>query len=250
MIAFFHATLYQPLYNALIYLIDVLPGADVGLAVLTLTVFVKLVLLPLSEKATATQLAVKMYEKDLEEVKRKYKDDKDGQAKAILKFYKDHDINPFSGFLVLFIQLPIVISLYYVFYKGGLPAINKDLLYSFVKVPEVVDMHFLGVLDVAAKSVLLAFLVGITQFYQMKLSFPPLPKRDSNQKEISMKEELSRSMNLQMRFVMPVVTALIAYGISGAVALYWTTSNIFAIAQELYLRRKFKHLRVEVTDKK
>jgi membrane protein insertase Oxa1/YidC/SpoIIIJ len=140
--------------------------------------------------------------------------------------------------------------LYYVFYKGGLPAINKDLLYSFVKVPEVVDMHFLGVLDVAAKSVLLAFLVGITQFYQMKLSFPPLPKRDSNQKEISMKEELSRSMNLQMRFVMPVVTALIAYGISGAVALYWTTSNIFAIAQELYLRRKFKHLRVEVTDKK
>ncbi len=243
MIGFFHDTLYQPLYNALVFLIDVLPGADVGLAVLVLTIVVKLILLPLSEKATATQLAVKRYEKDIEDIKLKFKNDKEGQAQAILKFYREHNINPFSGFLVLFIQLPIVISLYYVFYKGGLPIINTDLLYSFVEAPKVVDMHFLGIWDMASKSILLAFIVGITQFWQMKLSFPPLPPRDKNQKEVSMKEELSRSMNLQMRYVMPVITGVIAYSISGAVALYWTTSNIFAIAQELYLRRKFKPIR-------
>lgn len=250
MIGFFHDTLYQPLYNGLIFLIDVIPGADVGLAVLTLTVFVKLVLLPLSEKATATQLAVKMYEKDIEDLKVKFKDNKEAQAQAILAFYKEHSINPFSGILVLFIQLPIVISLYYVFYKGGLPEVNTGLLYSFVKAPEYVDMHLLGLFDMSAKSVVLAVLVGVTQFYQMKLSFPPLPPRDKNKNEVSMKEELSRSMNLQMRYVMPVITAVIAYSISGAVALYWTTSNIFAIGQELYLRRKFSSVREAIENKK
>jgi YidC/Oxa1 family membrane protein insertase len=216
MIGFFHDTLYQPLYNGLIFLIDVLPGADVGLAVLTLTIFVKLVLLPLSEKATSTQLAVKMYEQDIEDIKVKFKDNKEAQAQAILGFYREHNINPFSGILVLFIQLPIVISLYYVFYKGGLPEVNTELLYSFVKVPEYVDMHLLGLFDMSAKSVILAFIVGITQFYQMKLSFPPLPPRDKSKKDVSMKEELSRSMNLQMRYVMPIITGVIAFSISGA----------------------------------
>lgn len=214
MIGFFHDTLYQPLYNGLIFLIDVLPGADVGLAVLTLTIFVKLVLLPLSEKATSTQLAVKMYEQDIEDIKVKFKDNKEAQAQAILGFYREHNINPFSGILVLFIQLPIVISLYYVFYKGGLPEVNTELLYSFVKVPEYVDMHLLGLFDMSAKSVILAFIVGITQFYQMKLSFPPLPPRDKSKKDVSMKEELSRSMNLQMRYVMPIITGVIAFSIS------------------------------------
>lgn len=237
MIAFFHATIYEPLYNGLVFLIGILPGADMGFAVLILTVIVKLALFPLSEKATRTQLTMKLYEPELNDIKIKHKDNKEKQAQAVLDFYRNHKINPLSSVLVLLIQLPIIISLYYVFYKGGFPVINYDLLYSFVSDPGNINMNFLGLIDIGGKSLFLAVLVGATQFYQMKLAVPPLPPRGEGKS--SMKDELSRSMNVQMRYVMPVFVAVIAYSISGAIGIYWTTSNLFAIGQELYLRKKF-----------
>ncbi len=247
MIGFFHDTLYQPLYNGLVFLIDVLPGADVGLAVLFLTVAVKLILLPLSEKAVATQLNMKRLEPELNEIKNKYKDNKEKQAEAMLNFYREHKINPLASFLVILIQMPIIISLYYVFYKGGLPEVNQELLYSFVKVPTEVDMNFLGI-DIAGKSLIFAILVGVSQFFQMKLSVPSMPPREIKKGPPSLKEELARSMNLQMRYVLPVFVAIVAFNISGAVGLYWTTSNIFAIGQELYIRRKYASLKAEIAE--
>lgn len=241
MIAFFHATLYEPLYNGLVFLIGILPGADMGLAVLILTIIVKLILFPLSEKSVRTQLAIKLYEPELNDIKTKYKNNKEGQAQATLNFYREHKINPLSSFLVIIIQLPIIISLYYVFYKGGFPEVNQDLLYSFIQAPTDINMHFLGLIDIGGKSLLLAILVGITQFIQMKLSIPPLPPKTSDRPSI--KDDLSRSMNVQMRYIMPVFVAFIAYSISGAVGIYWTTSNLFAIGQELYLRKKFAYER-------
>jgi YidC/Oxa1 family membrane protein insertase len=239
MIAFFHATLYQPLYNGLVFLISVMPWHDVGLAVLALTVLVKLILLPLSEKAVATQLAMKKFEPELNNIKIKYKNDREAQASAVLNFYKEHKINPVASFLVVLIQMPIIISLYYVFYKGGLPEINPDLVYSFTKLPEAVNMHFLSLLDIGQKSILLALIVGVTQFLQMRLAMPPLPPRDHKEGPPSLKDEMARSLNVQMRYVMPALFTFVAMQVAGAVSLYWTTSNLFAIAQELYLRKKF-----------
>jgi membrane protein insertase Oxa1/YidC/SpoIIIJ len=57
----------------------------------------------------------------------------------------------------------------------------------------------------------------------------------------SLKEDLARSFHIQMRYVMPIIVFGIAYAISAAVALYWTTSNLFAIGQEIYVRRKIKN---------
>jgi membrane protein insertase Oxa1/YidC/SpoIIIJ len=122
-----------------------------------------------------------------------------------------------------------------IFYKGGLPSIDVSLLYSFVKVPEAVDMHFLGFFDMVAKSLPLALAAGITQYFQVVFSMPKLAPRKEN---ASMTDDLARSMNMQMRYFMPVLVAFIAYGISGAIALYWTTSNLFTIGQEIYIRRK------------
>jgi YidC/Oxa1 family membrane protein insertase len=247
MIAFFHATLYQPLYNGLIFLIDIIPGADVGLAVLALTIIVKLILLPLSEKAVATQLIMKKHEPELSEIKLKYKDKKEDQARAILDFYKSHKINPFASILVILVQIPIIISLYYVFFRGGLPIVNTELLYSFVPVPQEVDMFFLGYFDMAGKTAFLALLVGVTQFFQMRLAMPVWPTPVKKAGPPSLKDEMMKSLQFQMRYVLPIFVAVVAYNISGAVALYWTTSNLFAIGQELYLRRKFATQRAELT---
>src|SRR3989338_9741209 len=122
---------YVPLYNGLIFLIGVLPGHSVGIAVILFTVIVKLLLSPLSHKAAKFQLEMKAHEGDLNRIKEKYKNDKQAQGKAILEFYREKKVNPFAAIIPLFIQIPIVIALYYVFYKGGLPSVDASLLYSF-----------------------------------------------------------------------------------------------------------------------
>ena len=238
-IDFFRVTVYEPLYNGLIFLISVVPYADVGIAVIILTVMVKLLLFPFSIKMVKTQMAVRELEPELKKIKEKFKKDQSEQARQTMALYKTKGVNPFTGILLLFIQLPIILSLYFVFYRGGLPEINLDILYSFVKIPETINMIFLGILDMGGKSALFAFLAGATQFYQMKLSLPPMkPKGKGPQ---TLKEDLARSFNIQMRYIMPIIVIVIAYVISAAIALYWTTSNLFAICQEIYVKKNIKN---------
>jgi YidC/Oxa1 family membrane protein insertase len=216
-----------------VFLMGALPWIDAGLAVIFFTIIIKLLLFPLSQKATRTQIQMKALEPELEKIKAKYKDNQQEQGKAIMKFYSDNKLNPFSGILLLFIQLPILISLYYAI-SNGLPVIKSDILYSFVSVP-VVNMHFLGLIDISlSKNLLLAFFVGLTQYFQVRYS---IPKAKPRAKEDTFKDELARSMSVQMRYVMPGFMALIAYGFPGAVALYFITSNIFAVFQEMYIRK-------------
>ncbi|MEX0917399.1 MAG: YidC/Oxa1 family membrane protein insertase [Candidatus Paceibacterota bacterium] len=236
MIELFHLLLFDPLYNALVFILNIHPLIDAGIAVVLLTIAVKFILLPLSVKAIRTQLLMRKLEEPLKAIREEYKDKKE-QAKKIMALYKEKGVNPFSSILLLFIQLPIIFALYWVFFKGGLPDINMDLLYSFIRAPSSVDMEFLGLVDVSQRSIVLALLAGVSQFFQAKLSLPLPPEKT---KEPSFKNDLARSFHLQMRYVLPVIVAVIAYTISAAVALYWTTSNLFAIGQELLIKRRLE----------
>ena len=232
MMALLKTVFYVPLYNGLIFFIDIIPGASAGAAVIALTILIKLILFPLSYKASKFQYEMKAHEADINRLKERYKDDRQAQGKVILEFYKEKGINPFAGILPLFIQIPIVIALYYVFYKGGLPSVDAALLYSVVPVPEV-SMIFLG-LDISQKSIILAVLVGVSQLLQGHLAMPPAPAKSEKP---SFGDDLARGMQLQMKYVLPIVMAFVAYAVSGAVALYFITSNLFTVCQELYLRR-------------
>ena len=234
MLEFFKEVFYQPLYNGLVFLMDIIPGADAGIAVILLTVIVKLVLFPLSKRSIETQFAMRRFQPELDALKKQFANDREGYARATMAFYKEKRINPFSGFFLLLVQLPVIISLYYVFFRGGLPEINETLRYAFIPRPEV-SMEFLGLIDIAGKSFFLAALAGITQFFQVKLALPP-PAPGT--RDGSFQGELMHGMHVQMKYVMPIVAAVVAYTISGAVALYWTTSNLFAIGQELFVRKK------------
>src|SRR3989344_3672443 len=238
MLEFFKVVFYQPLYNGLVFLMDVIPGADAGIAVIALTVIVKLVLFPLSKRSIETQFSMRRFQPELDELKKKYASDREGYARATMAFYKEKRINPFSSFFLLLIQLPVIISLYYVFFRGGLPEINEALRYAFIPSPEV-SMEFLGLIDIAGKSITLAALAGITQFFQVKLALPPSAP---GTRDGSFQRELMNGMHMQMKYVMPIVAAVVAYTISGAVAQYWTTSNLFAIGQEIIVRRRMARM--------
>jgi YidC/Oxa1 family membrane protein insertase len=231
----FNASIYIPLYNGLVFIIGFVPFADAGVAVIVLTFLVKLALFPLSQKAIKTQLRMKTFEADLAALKEKHKTDREAHAKATMAFYKEKNINPFSSIFLILVQIPIILGLYYIFYKGGLPTIDTSLLYSFVGVPSV-SMHFLGLIDITKGSLILAILVAASQYFQVRFSMPAIKPKTS---EMSFKEDLARTMNLQMRYFLPAVVGVVAYSISGAVSLYWITSNLFAIGQEIYVRRTF-----------
>ena len=211
------------------------PRNGVGVAIIALTVVVRTVLLPLSHKSVVSQAKMRTLAPHLEKLKEKHKDNKQEQARKTMELYKEHGVNPFSGCLLVLIQLPIIFALYFVFFKG-LPNLNAEHLYSFVEIPSVISMMFLGIM-LSKKSIILALLAGITQYYQIKLSIPPMAPAEKGAKP-SFKDDFARSFNIQMRYMLPVIVFGISYSISAAVALYWTTSNLFSIGHELYVKRK------------
>ncbi len=234
MMSFWNTFLYGPLLNALAFLVSIVPGGDVGIAVIILTLFVKIILFPLSQRSIESQIKMNLLAPELKKIKDSGAN-KEEQAKQTFELYKQHKTNPFSGCLLVLIQIPIIFALYYVFLKGINP--ESGLLYSFINTPDNINMIFLGILDISQKSLILAILAGISQYFQAFLMPKPVL---SDKATTSFQENFSKSMQTQMKYVFPFVVAFIAYSVSGAVALYWITSNIFAIGQQIYANKKKK----------
>lgn len=235
---FFHAVIYDPLYNLLVFLIGVVPYADVGLAVIAVTVVVRLVLFPLFSKAIRVQIKVKKIEPELKRIKQDYPDDRHKQAERTMELYRQVGVNPFAGILTVLVQIPIFITLYLIFLNAGLPEINTDLLYAFVPTPDRVNMDFLGLIPLSQSSFILAGLAGLSQFFQIKVS--PLGAKKERSENPDFKEDFARSMQMQMQYGLPVVIAVVAYVVTSAVALYWITNNLFGIVQEVFVRRRIE----------
>jgi len=234
-----HSFFFDPIYNGLVFFIDIVPGGDVGMAIILITIVVKSLLLPLSIKAVKTQHGMRLIEPELKTLKEKFKDKREEQAKAMMELYRKAGINPFASIILLFIQIPVIISLYFSVARGGgvpLPAINIDLLYSFIPNPTTISMSFLGFIDIAARSLPLAALAGITQFIHARLAVPVSAPKEAGAAP-NFKDDFARSMQVQMRYVMPVIIFVFAYTISAAIALYFTISNIMSIGQEFIVRR-------------
>jgi len=235
----FNELFFNPIYNSLVFLITNFSWVDMGMAVIIITVVIKSILLPLTKKSIKIQIKTKQLEPELKKIKEEYKDNKEEQAKQIMDLYKRNGLNPLSGFLVLLIQLPVIFALYFVFLKGGFPDINTEILYSFIKVPEQVNMHFLGLISMIDKNIFLALLAGISQYIQVQLMLPKLEAKSKNHQK-TFKDDLARSMNTQMKFIMPIIVFFISYSLPAAIALYWITSNMFMIFQEIFVKRKME----------
>ncbi|MEA2701560.1 MAG: YidC/Oxa1 family rane protein insertase [Candidatus Parcubacteria bacterium] len=231
----FHTFLYVPIYNLLVFLADIVPGGDVGLAVVFATVIVKVVLMPLSLRAVRTQRQMKLIEPQLKELKEKYKNDRERQAKEMMALYREHGVRPFASILGLIIQLPIIIALYLVFSRAAIFNIDPTLLYSFVPVPTVISPLFLGIFSVAGKSVALAVLAALAQFALAYVSIP-VPKASTGEKR-SATEDFGRMMAVQARYFLPLMIGVVGFVTSGAVALYFITASLVGLLQELVVRK-------------
>ena len=232
MISILKTLIYYPLYNLLILILNI-PYVDIGIAVILITLIVKFILYPISKKTTITQLKMKELSGELKEIKEKFQD-KQVQAVKTMEFYKKHQINPFGGIFSIIIQIPIIYSLYHIFLYSGLPIINQEMLYDFIKTPDV-SMKLFGLFDISQKSFFLALLASISTFLQMHLS--SISTTSKNDKNNINKQDISEIMAKQMKYTFPIIVLFISWKISGVVALYWCVSNLAGILQDKIIRK-------------
>jgi YidC/Oxa1 family membrane protein insertase len=232
MSSFYHTFFFDPLYNLFVGLSNALPWADVGIMVVILTVLVRLALYPLSRKAIETQIKMSEIAPELEKLKEKHKNDAEAQAKATLDLYRERKINPFSSIFMILVQLPIIFALYRIFLH--LSEVRTDLLYSFVSAPAAVNTLFLGFIDISGKSAVIALLAAVSTYFQLSISTRQAPAA----KDGGLGESLAKNMQAQMKYFFPVMVFFISYKISAVIALYWLTTNLFTIGQELIVRRR------------
>ena len=230
---------YQPIYNILIFITNNVTFGDLGFAIIIITIIIKFILYPLTKKSIKSQILMKKMEPEIKLIKKNFPN-KEEQAKKTFELYKKYGTNPFSGCLVVLLQLPVLFALYFVVYKGL--SIDNNLVYSFLQKPISINTNFLGLIEMGGKSVFLAVLAGATQFIQGHLSSPIKPKQEilkegETPEATSFQDELASSMQTNVKYILPIFITIISWQISAAVALYFVISNIFTIVQEWYIRR-------------
>ena len=229
----FQTIFYQPILNLVVFLYNIIPGHDLGIAIILLTAVIKIILLPLSKKSIKSQKALQDLQPKIEAIKKKYADKKEEMGKAMMALYKENKVNPFSSCLPLLIQLPFLIAVFRVF-RDGLSDGALNLVYPFIERPATINHIAFGFLDLAKPNVVLAVLAGLAQFWQSKMM---ISKRPAIKTPESRDEDIMAVMNKQMLYFMPAITVFIALSFPAGLALYWFITTLLTALQQLYLFR-------------
>lgn len=227
----FQTIFYQPILNLLIFLYNIVPGHDLGVAIILLTIIIKLVLLPLSKKSLKSQKALQDIQPQINEIKKKYANKKEEMGKAIMELYKKNKVNPLSSCLPLLIQLPFLFAVFKVF-RDGFQNGSLDLIYSFISKPETINYISFGFIDLSVKNIPIAVLAGLAQFWQTKMMMTKSPQIKS---EEAKDENMMAIMNKQMLYMMPVLTVFIGMTFPGGLALYWLITTVLTALQQIYV---------------
>jgi YidC/Oxa1 family membrane protein insertase len=229
----FNIVLYQPLVNLLIIFYLYLPGHSLGLAIIAITLLVKILLYPSTQQSLKSQKLLNEIQPLVKDIQKKYKDDQKRQADEMMKLYKEKNFNPFSGFLPLLIQLPLLIALYNML-RTGIGQEHINLLYSFIQRPQEINQMFFG-LDLSKPSLIFAVVVGIAQYFQGKTSTPPAAPKSGNDDQMA---QFSGIMQKYILYFFPIMTVAILAALPSGLGIYWLTTTLFTIGQNYFVFRK------------
>lgn len=231
--------IYEPLYNALVFILHSIPGHYAWLGVVILTLTIRVLLFPIYQKMIKSQKALKETQPIIKELQEKYKNDRQVLATKVMEVYKDKKVNPFSmiGYL-LFIQVPIFLGLYYVFAKGLVS--HQGALYSFTQFPDTINTFFFNIDLLVKGSFVIAIFAGMAQFFHGRNTLalqPDVPARKEGEAP-NFQDELQRSLRFQTTYFIPVLITVTAYFFPAAIGLYWIINSLFSIVQEKLIQAK------------
>jgi len=227
---------YQPILNLVIFLYNNIPGHDLGVVIVVLTLIIRIILYPLAQKSIEGQKALNDLQPKVDEIKKKYANNKEEMGKAMMEAYKENKVNPFSSCLPLLVQLPFLIAVFQVF-RDNFSAKALGLVYPFIYRPESIHSISLGFVDLSKPVIVLAVLAGLAQFWQAKMM---MTKRPPIKSEGAKDEDMMAIMNKQMLYFMPALTVFIGITLPGGLTLYWFVTTVFQALQQYYLFHKTK----------
>jgi YidC/Oxa1 family membrane protein insertase len=225
----YNTAIYEPILNLLVWMYNLIPGQDMGIVIIIVTLIIRFILAPLMHKSMHGQKEMSKLQPKLAEIREKHKHDKAEQSKALTEFYKENNVNPFASCLPILIQLPILIALYHVFSKALTG--NLEGLYPFVFRPEILNHHLLGIVDLTNPNIWFAILAGLAQFWQSWMMYK-VQQKQGNQ------DATMKAMSLPTLFIMPALSIYIAWKLPAGLPLYWIVTTLFAIGQQYYFNRK------------
>lgn len=233
----FHTIFYEPVYNLLVFFLNITPLHDVGTSIILVTCVVKGILFPLNTSAVRSQHALKKVEKEIKKVRDLHKNDPQTTGTKMMEIYRREKINPLASIFAMIIQIPIFIALYLVFSKG----ITSDVesLYSFITFPETLHTLAFGILDVTQKSIIVGVITGISAYILAKRQAASMTVEVTKGKEPSFQESFQQSLKIQIVYVFPVIILATASFLPSAIGVYWITSNILGIAQDYYIKKRY-----------
>ncbi|AID45541.1 Inner membrane protein translocase component [Candidatus Arthromitus sp. SFB-mouse-NL] len=210
---------FEGLHNVVF---NIIPNVNLsyGLTIILAIIIIKVITLPLHIKQIKTTKVLQKIQPELQKIQAKYKSDPQKQQQQILQLYKDYKINPLSGCLPTFIQLPILLLFFQLFLR--LPGLQENTI-SFLWIPNLAtkDPYFI-----------LPILAVITGFLQGKLSIPTPVSEDSKTQA-----QQSRIMNI----VLSVMLGVFTISVSSAVGIYYVFSNIISIIISVIINNVFRN---------
>ncbi|MCC6934499.1 MAG: membrane protein insertase YidC [Candidatus Yanofskybacteria bacterium] len=222
----FTEIIYRPILNLTMYLYGTVAFADLGVAIVAMTILIRAALSPLSLKTARSQRGMAELAPEIEAIKEKHKGNTQAQSEAVMALYKEKGVNPLAGCLPLVLQLPVLFGVYRVFLNIFKPE-TLDLLYRFVPDPGTVNHIMLGVFDISKRSPVLAIVAGAMQFIQARVSMGG--QAASGQ---------AAAMNQQMMYLLPIIIVVVSWSLPAGLALYWVVTTAWSIGEQLYLKRR------------
>jgi len=227
----------------LVFLHKHVVGGSWGLAIIGLTVLVRLVLLPLTMKQFKSMQKMQLIAPQIKEMQAKYKDDKQRQSEEMMKLYKENGVNPFASCLPLVLQLPVLISLFYAlrqnlktdicgpeiaahFHVASVKMVSASQLQS-VTCNQVApgSAKFLFIPDITAQAtgVVLVVLLALYIGSQLASTLLMSATADPNQRRIML--------------LLPLVFTAFIFRFPAGVLVYWITTNLWTLGQQFFVRR-------------
>ena len=193
-----------------------------GFGIIALTIIVKLLLWPLTAQATRSQKKMQSLHGPIAKLREKHKGNSQKLNQEMMKFYKEHKVNPFAGCWPILVQIPIFLGMFWML-RSAAELYGQNFLWS----NDLSEQDNLTTIQGFSLNLLPIFMVA-TQWYQMKLN------------PMQMGPEMSEAqrINAKMMRFMPFMFLVFLYFFSSALVLYWTVQNLMTILQTLITKTK------------
>jgi len=259
----FDSLIVQPIFNLLIFIYGVIPGADFGVALVLFTIIVRFAMYPLLKKQLHQSRSMQRLQPELKRIQAQHKDNPQLQGAAMMELYKKHNVSPWRSILIMVIQIPIFIGLFQVIqifslhrdeigkftyeFLKGIPVIH-----DLIKTPDSFNHIAFGFIDLTKNAyshgqiywplLALAVIGAVTQYIMAKQTMPTA----ANKKRRTMREimseaadgkkhdqaEMNQALSGNMVKILPVMMFFIMISLPGALAVYYVISNLVGMIQQ------------------